>query len=157
MYVFDCDELANLHIREDVESIWQTFVTLVDSGMIKTISQVFCELEKFDPALKRYKPLKTMMCLSAADQYSDSVTQIMDNIEAVTPNLIDFMGLKGPCDPSDPWLVAVGAAYGWTVVTHEKQSGRRIARSIFTACEALGVTCWNLDQFLTKSGRFKIQ
>ncbi len=155
VFIFDCDELTNLYKRDDRKIIWDQFVRMVDMEEIKTIEQVFCELKKFPLAHAEYKRLKSRMCLPSAEQYDESVTDYMNEIEKATPKLIDFMGRMGPCDPSDPWLVAIAAAKGWTVVTHEKKKGNGKSKSIYTACKALGVNCWNLHEFLTELGILK--
>jgi hypothetical protein len=154
VYIFDCDELANLFQRDDLDGLWDRFVDMVNNGQVRTVDQVFCELKKFPRALDKYKHLKSQMCLSTADQYDESVTDYMDTIEEATPRLIDFMGRTSICDPADPWLVAIAAARDWTVVTHEKRRGNKVNRSVYTACKKLDVACLNLEEFLKVAGGF---
>lgn len=152
IYLFDCDELTNFFQRNDFNELWNDFVGMVEAGKIRTLDQVFCELEKFPPVYAKYKALRSKMRLTPEEQYDKLVTDRMSSIEIITPKLINFMGRIGPCDPADPWLVAVAAEKRWRLVSHEKRKGDGISKSIFTACKALGVKCISLNQFLEETG-----
>lgn len=153
LYIFDSDELTNLWQRSDRSKIWDQFVAMVMGGQIRTIPQVICELKKFPVILDAYRSLKSTMRISATEQYAPSVTSKMAEIERACPKMIDYL-YRGPCDLADPWLVALGCVYGYTVVTHEKKSGSGVSKSVFTACRRMGVDCINLHEFLKSNRMF---
>jgi len=55
-----------------------------------------------------------------------------------------------PGNPADPWLIALGKHYGYTVVTDER--GANDLAKIPGVCNALGVRCIDRHAFASELG-----
>ena len=123
-------------------------------GKTKTVNEVFCELKKFPGVLELISPYKTIMKINSSIQYNHDVTKWMENIESVSPRLIDYTALAS-CEPADPWLIAVALSYGYKIITNEKEKGEGCTNKIPYVCRRLGAKSFNLDTFIFKENILK--
>jgi hypothetical protein len=65
------------------------------------------------------------------------------------PDLVDPKK-TGP--DADPWLVALALEIGGVVVTGDGSTGRSGKKQVKDVCEAVGVRCISVDEFLSENG-----
>jgi hypothetical protein len=133
----DVDVLARIHARRDSEEIYSGLITLAGARTVLTVRQTFDELKKFGPQFDRLKAHRDVFQISAADQFHADVSKLIEILGNEAQYLWVQTGGKNP-DPADPWIVAVAAKFGYTVVTNE--SPRSPAR-IPAACRLPRIDC----------------
>jgi hypothetical protein len=95
------------------------------------------ELEKHAPQFAIIKPYKQIIQVPTEEQYCSAVSAHIEHLGKNAGYLWTQTGGKNP-DPADPWLIAVSAAHGYTLVTNE--SPRSPAR-IPAACKLPKIAC----------------
>jgi hypothetical protein len=150
IYLIDVDVLARIHVRKDSKDIYDALIDMAKAGKVRTVRQTFDELKRFNPVHEILKAHRDIFQVVTEDQFCKKV---QDNIEILgneAKYLAEATGGKNP-DPADPWIVAVGAAYGYTVVTNESpHSTQRIP----AACKLpkIGCRCIRGPHFLIEVG-----
>ena len=85
-YVIDTDALIHIGDMDDSDRVFGEIIAHVEAGTIKTVEQVFDELERWPDVHQRFKPHKKTMLI--ADQYSnqaifDEAGYISENFELI--------------------------------------------------------------------------
>lgn len=149
-HLIDTDVLEHIRYRPDSQQIYDGIVALAAAGTLKTVRQVFGELKKHKTPFGVLKPHEKVLTVDAGVQFCDDVKQRMGLVQQHAGFLWAATGGKNP-DPADPWLIAVAAAHGFSVVTNEnKMSPNRIP----AACKKpqIGVNCISGAEFLLGVG-----
>ncbi len=108
-----------------------------EAGLVKTVRQVFGELKKHKEAHKILKPHEKHLLLPTEIQYCPEVQAKLEIVKKEAGHLWQQVGGKNP-DPADPWLIAVAAAHGYTLVTDENQFS---TAKIPAACKLPDLKC----------------
>jgi hypothetical protein len=137
IYVIDVDVLARIHVRKDALAVYDGLIALAKDGTVRTVRQTFDELKRFNPQHEILKPHRETFQIPAEDQFCEEVAGYIETLGNEASYLIEATGGKNP-DPADPWIVAVAAAYGYTVVTNESP---RSPMRIPAACRLPKIKC----------------
>jgi len=137
------------------EQIWTFLENLVDSGNLKTVPQVWGELEYNDPAsCNRLSSRRHQLILPSEH---DTDLRII-NILSKYPKLVD-KNQQYTRDPADPYLIAYAQKLNIPIICDEKPLHERVgARKnkrlmIPDVCSKEGnIICINLEKFLKDSG-----
>jgi hypothetical protein len=149
-YVLDVDVLARIHVRKDSEQIYGSLIEMAKGGKVITVRQTFDELKRFHPVNELLKAHRDKFQVATESQFCPKVQEYIEALGNEASYLANATGGKNP-DPADPWIVAVAAAYGYTVVTNE--SPRSLYR-IPAACRLpkVGCRCIRGPHFLIEVG-----
>lgn len=153
-YLVDTDVLRSIHLRKDSEVIYDALKVAAMAGIVRTVHQVFDELEsQLPPVYEILKPYQQTFQIAKDDQYSESVGGIIEVLGNEASYLWEQTGSKNP-DPADPWLIAAARSLGFTVVTNE---GPRMLTRIPAACRLpnIQVPCIRGPHFLLETGIVK--
>jgi len=137
IYVIDTDVLVRIRARKDSTEIYAALVKMAEKGELKTVRQVFDELESHGSAFKALSNHKAKFLVPLKDQYCEGVQKLIEELGNKAQYLWEQTGGKNP-DPADPWLIAVATHYGYTVVTNESQISQT---RIPAACKIEGIGC----------------
>lgn len=150
IYLIDTDVLAHIRYRSDSQRIYSGLIGVGHSGALKTVKQVFDELKKHKIAHGILYPHRKHLILEADLQYCAEVSERLEAIKTHAGFLWAQTGGKNP-DPADPWLIAVAAVHGFTLVTNEK---RESAKKIPAVCKhtSIGVKCITGAEYLLLTG-----
>jgi predicted nucleic acid-binding protein len=149
-YLIDVDVLARIHARRDSESIYDALVEMAEAGSLCTVRQTFDELKRFNPQFNRLRAHRDKFQISSEDQFHSEISELIETLGNEAPYLWTQTGGRNP-DPADPWIVAVAAKYGYTVVTNERP---RSPLRIPAACRLpkIGCRCIRGPHFLHEVG-----
>lgn len=136
-YLVDTDVLALIHARQDSKHIYTGLIELIKTGAVKTVRQVPGELKRFGPQYKIISPHNKDLVIAPNLQFTEEVQDRIQYLGENASYLYEQTGYKNP-DPADPWLVAVGSVYDYTVVTNERQ---RSPKGIPAACRLPDTKC----------------
>ena len=136
-YIIDVDVLARIHVRKDSEKIYAALIELAEAKKLCTVRQTFDELKKFGPPYERLRIHRDKFQIAAKDQFQIDVAALIEILGNQASYLWVQTGGKNP-DPADPWIVAVAAKYGYTVVTNESP---RSPMRIPAACKLPKTNC----------------
>lgn len=121
---------------------------LVKDGSVVSHREVYLELQdgakKGDAAFAWAKSNVSIFRDVTEQQESDVLSVLSDH-----PGLADPKK-TGP--DADAWLVALALETGGTVVTGDGSTGRSGRTQIKDVCEALGIRCIDVDEFLSENG-----
>lgn len=133
LYLIDTCVLVNFRdMHGDSQNLWDQFGLLIDIGMVKTVRQVWDELERRFPDIHdRLKPRRKTFLIPDGTTYSADVVSEVRAIRGLHPGLYDPLGAG---NPADPFLVAVGRIESAIVVTDERQMGKRHKQKIPFVC-----------------------
>jgi hypothetical protein len=153
IYLIDVDVLARIHVRKDSKGIYDALIGMAEKETLRTVRQTFDELKRFGPVNDILKDHRDTFQISAEDQFHEDVSVLIEILGNEAPYLWEQTGGRNP-DPADPWIVAVAAKYGFTVVTNE--SPRSVMR-IPAACRLpkIGCRCIRGPHFLHEVGLVK--
>lgn len=137
--------------------IWRHIKGMVVSDRLKTVRQVWKELEFLDQdSCAQLRDCRDKFIL-ATDQDTDF--RVL-NLISKYPKLIDHR-IHYTREPADPYLIVYAQKTGFPIITEEKSlSQRRGDRKnrhlkIPDVCASEGVKCVNLKDFLRKEGLIK--
>lgn len=150
IHLIDTDVLEHVRFRPDSAELYQGLIALAQAGKLKTIRQVFGELKKHKEAYKILRPHEKDFLIPIEVQYCAEVRAKLEFVKTEAGHLWQQVGGKNP-DPADPWLIAVAAAHGYTLVTDESQkSGAKIP----AACKSTNLKCKCISgpHFLIEAG-----
>jgi hypothetical protein len=119
-HVIDTDVLEHIRFRPDSAQIYSGLISLAQAGTLKTVRQVFAELKKHKAAHAILGPHEKAFLLDTKLQFCVEVQGKLDLVRKHAGYLWAQTAGKNP-DPADPWLIAVAAAHGYTLVTNESQ------------------------------------
>lgn len=133
IYVIDTCALVNIRdLHKNDAKVWALLFKAVDDGRLKTVRQVFDELERhFPDVYKKLKTHKRKMIISDADLYSPLVVAELQEIQRLHPRLYRRF-MNG--NPADPFLIAAAKASNYIVVTDEKSDGPKHKHKIPYVC-----------------------
>jgi hypothetical protein len=137
IYIIDVDVLARIHVRKDSGSIYTALTEMAEAKTLCTVRQTFDELKKFGPQYEILRTHRDKFQIPAEDQYHTDVAALIEILGNEASYLWVQTGGKNP-DPADPWIVAVAANYGYTVVTNESP---RSPMRIPAACKLPKIDC----------------
>jgi len=137
------------------EQIWTYLENMIDSDNLKTVPQVWGELEFNDPnSWERLRPRHSQFILPSEH---DTDLRIM-NILSKYPKLID-KNQHYTREPADPYLIAYAQKWNLPIICDEKPLEQRIgARKsrrlmIPDVCNLeKNMTCINLEKYLKGGG-----
>jgi hypothetical protein len=137
-YLIDVDVLARIHVRKDSKDIYDGIIAMAEAGRVKTVRQTFDELKRFGKQFELLKKYRETFQILADAQFDPRVSAYIETLgNDPTTFLWEQTGGKNP-DPADPWIVAVAATHGYTVVTNE--SPKSTVR-IPAACRLPKINC----------------
>jgi putative component of toxin-antitoxin plasmid stabilization module len=119
IYLIDTDVLVAIRKKRDSESIYSHLRKMATDGDLKTVRQVFEELETFGQGYRFLFDHKSKFLLPIEKQYSLEVQEKIEVLKKKASYLWEQTGLK---NPADPWLVAAASANKFTLVTNEGQN-----------------------------------
>jgi hypothetical protein len=130
--------------------IYERLIARADAGEVKTVRQVFDEIQSDVPVYKILGPHRSTFVVPIEEQYAPEVQAIVERIGNDAPFLVPLTGGKNP-EPADPFLIAVAAAYGYTLVTNESPLS---PYKIPAVCKLPGITvkCISGAHFLVEVG-----
>jgi len=133
------------------EQIWICLENMIDTDELKTVHQVWAELEYNDPdSCKRLAPRRDHFIIP-----TDHDTDIfIINIISKYPKLVDHR-LHYTREPADPYLVAYAKKWNVPIISDEKPLQQRIGKrksrhiTIPDVCQLeTDMTCMLLEEFL---------
>lgn len=137
IYLIDTDVLEHVRFRGDSEILYSGLVGLAQAGIVKTVRQVFSELKKHHVPYERLKAYEKDFLVPSEVQFSLKVRGKLELVKTNAGHIWAQTGGKNP-DPADPWLIAVAAAHGYTLVTNESSNS---SVKIPAACRFPGLDC----------------
>jgi hypothetical protein len=150
-FLIDTSALVNIRDEHgDSQDIWVRVTNAVIAGRLKTVRQVWEELERrFPDVADRLKAYKKAFIVTDDVTYSDAViTEVRD----LNRNHRKLWNPVGGQNPADPILIAVAKDLNVVVVTDEKRSGKGFQRRIPYVCVQRNVGCTDRLDFLRKIG-----
>jgi hypothetical protein len=151
--VFLVDTCVWVNIRDehgDSQKIWDQLFALIKFERVKTVRQVFDELERrFPDVHSRLKPYRSQLVVPDAATYTLSVVSEMRAIRAQHPGLYDALGTG---NPADPFLIGVAKDMSGIVVTDERSSGKAHKHKIPYVCAQRNVGCTGRIRFFEALG-----
>jgi predicted nucleic acid-binding protein len=152
-YIIDVDVLARIHVRKDSNEIYEALIEMGAAQNLRTVRQTFDELKQFGSVNAILKAHREQFQIEVEEQFNEDVSKLIEILGNEAPYLWEQTGGKNP-DPADPWIVAVAAHYGYTVVTNESP---RSTMRIPAACRLpkIGCRCIRGPHFLHEVGLVK--
>jgi hypothetical protein len=135
--VIDVDVLARIHVRKDSAAIYDALIAMAGNGKVRTVRQTFDELKRFNPQHEILKAHRDKFQIPTDEQFCEKVAGFIEILGNEASYLNEAVGGKNP-DPADPWIIAVAASYGHTVVTNESP---RSTMRIPAACRLSKIKC----------------
>jgi hypothetical protein len=135
--VIDVDVLARIHVRKDSKHIYDAIIAMAHTKTLRTVRQTFDELKRFGPQYDLLKAHRDAFQIKTEDQFHNGVSAYIEHLGNKAGYLWEQTGGKNP-DPADPWIVAVAAMYGYTVVTNESPKSKM---RIPAACRLPKIEC----------------
>ena len=126
-------------------TLWRNIEALADSGIFLASEEVLVELEKKDDEVYAWAKQHPGMFV----QIDDDIQQIVTTILARFPRLIDNRPTRGG---ADPFVIALAAARGYTVLTDEHSTGNDDKPHIPDVCAGISVACTNLVGCIREQG-----
>jgi predicted nucleic acid-binding protein len=124
IYLIDTDVLIAIRNKRDSAKIYSHLINMATDGDLKTVRQVFDEVETFGQAYKFLFSHKSKFLLPVDQQYC---AEVQEKIEILKKKADYLYEQTGPKNPADPWLVAAASTHKFTLVTNESQdSPKRI-------------------------------
>ena len=137
VYVIDVDVLARIHVRKDSKEIYAALIGMAEAKKVRTVRQTFDELKRFGPQFELLKTHRESFQIPTGDQFTEDISALIEILGNEADYLWEQTGGKNP-DPADPWIVAVAARNGYTVVTNESP---RSTMRIPAACRLPKINC----------------
>jgi hypothetical protein len=126
-------------------ALWEKLNELVDRGELLASQEVLFELERKDDDVYRWARERRRMFVPT----DEDVQRVVQDILRDYPGLVDP---KRERSGADPFVVAVARVKGCTVVTNERPTTSPTRVKIPTVCQALGIRCLDLLQFIREKG-----
>lgn len=139
------------------EAIWLHLENMISSDKLKTVPQVWLELEFNDPAsYQRLQPFQDKFVLPTDNEADSNVLKLIFKY----PSLINYRHGSYTRQPANPYLIFYAQKLGMPIITDEKpltqRTGTRRSRwlKIPDVCEAEGIKdqCICLEEFLKAEG-----
>ena len=117
----------------------------IHNGTIKVSEEVVRELEKKDDGAADWIKARPEMIIATDVAIQQQVTQIL----LAQPRLVNASKNRSG---GDPFVVAVAAVHGFSVVSGELPSGNPKRPHIPDVCASMGISCGNLLEFVRSQG-----
>jgi hypothetical protein len=140
IYLIDTDVLVAIRKKKDSADTYSRLIKMARDGDLKTVRQVFDELETFGQFYQFLLKQKKHFLLSIDEQYS---VKVQRQIEVVRKKANYLYEQTGSGDPADPWLVAA-SSHKFVLVTNEKQESQT---RIPAACRITELRCRCISGF----------
>jgi hypothetical protein len=127
--------LVAIRSKKDSTNIYNHLIKMATDGDLKTVRQVFNELETFGDGYKFLLGYRSKFVIPVDEQYCVAVQTKIELIKKTADFLYEQTGSK---DAADPWLVAVASAYKYVLVTNER---RESPKRIPAACQQPELRC----------------
>jgi hypothetical protein len=138
-------ELRRSYPKPEFESVWKFVEQLLSSGRILSIDEVYIELEQQDDEVFQWVSQWNGNFIPLDDAIQIKAREILSEF----PTLIDLR--KGKSG-ADPFLIAVAAVRGGTIVSEENRSGGPPKVKIPDVALSLDVTCIKFLNVLRQEG-----
>ncbi len=147
-YVFDSNSLMTLfkhYYPERFPTLWEKFDTLVSSGELVSVREVFNEIGASDDGLGGWakEQKNTLFAEPTVDEFR-FVTEIF-KVTHFQDMIRRKERLKGK-PVADPFVIARAKVLGACVVTEEKHT--KNAAKIPNVCEHFSIPCMKLEGFM---------
>lgn len=147
-YSFDTSAFINgrrdLLPPETFPSLWTRVEGMIAAGSIQSVDEVLHELAKRDDAVQAWAKTQTMLFVPLDEDVQKATSEIL----RAHPRLV---GTGSGRNTADPFVIALARVRGGVVVTEERR--KSIARpKIPDVCDALGVRCLTLVEFVREQG-----
>lgn len=150
-FLVDTSVLANIRdVHGDSAEVWLAVTNGIIGGRVKTVRQVWDELEtRFPDIAARLKAYKKELLVSDALAYTAGVVA---EVRYLNQNHRKLWNPVGGRNPADPILIAVAKDLGVVVVTDERKAGPKHTRRIPYVCIQRNVGCTDRIDFLRALG-----
>ncbi len=148
-YIIDTGSLIRIgkHYPVDADIVWNGLINLVESGILRTVSEVLVELERNDEeSYRRLKPLTRSIVIKETAAILLVVREIGDEF----PRLVG-VGIPHGQNRADAYVIAAARVNGMAVVSDESRNDPK-QRRIPAACDHFGVECIDLRTLLNHEG-----
>jgi hypothetical protein len=145
----DTNTLVNLQGAVDSHAVWSRVCQAMEEKRIKIAEHVWDEPDKWPDVKANIKAFRKYFQIRATDHYRQDVTDEVDRILSLHPELIDQTG-EG--NPADPWIVALAKVFNLVVVSDERRTGKKHTRKIPYVCRSCGIECIGSESFLEEIG-----
>jgi hypothetical protein len=135
IYLIDTDVLVAIRNKRESSKIYDRLISMASDGDLKTVRQVFVELEGHGSFFKFLLDRKAKFVLPLEKQYCEPV---QSRIEIIGQKAKFLYEETGSDDPADPWLVATAGHHKYTLVTNERQGS---TKKIPAACRIPELEC----------------
>jgi hypothetical protein len=150
--VYSFDTSAYINGMHDIfrvptfQGVWDQIGELVSQGVIRSVDEVKRELQRRDDEVLGWARSQRGLFVPLSREIQAKTREVL----AAHPRLI---GLGGPTGRSsaDPFVVALAMVHEGTVVTQEQRRSLSKPR-IPDVCDALGVRCISLPEFVDEQG-----
>jgi Domain of unknown function (DUF4411) len=150
-YLIDTSVLVNIRdVHADSAEIWLAITNGIVGGRVRTIRQVWDELEsRFSDIAERLRGYKKQFVLADDLTYTAGVVAEIRQLNQYHRTLWNPLGGK---NPADPFLIAVAKDLNIIVVTDERRKGAGFQKRIPYVCTQRNVGCTDRIDFLRKLG-----
>ena len=125
--------------------LWALVEDAITAGEVRSVDEVRRELAKRDDDAKRWADAQSDLFCPLDLSIQQSATQIL----RLHPNLVKQGGQRSG---ADPFVIALAMANKGKVVSEETTSGRIDRPRIPDVCNAIGVPCLTLMDYIEEQG-----
>lgn len=140
-------EVRRVYPRDNFEAVWLLIEELVEANHIRSVEDVYLELQAQDDDLAIWAQVRRQHFL----RLDEPIQREARNILGRFPTLIDLRSSR-TSSSADPFLIACAVVHGGTVVTQEGRSGGPPKVKIPDVCDQLGISCIRLLDVLRNEG-----
>jgi hypothetical protein len=126
-------------------TFWEHMDAAASNGTIRVSEEVVRELEKKDDGAADWIKARPGMIIATDVVIQQKVTEILKT----HPRLVNASKNRSG---GDPFVIAVAAVHGLSVVSGELPSGSTKKPQIPDVCAATGIRCGNLLEFVRSQG-----
>ena len=126
-------------------TLWRNIESLADNGVMLASEEVLVELQKKDDEVHAWATARAQMFVPIDDEIQQLVGTILERY----PRLIDNRPSRGG---ADPFVIALAAARGYTVLTDERATGNESKPKIPDVCTGMGIAWTNLVGCIREQG-----
>lgn len=147
-YSFDSGAIINgrrdIFMPKTFAALWTRIEGMIATGQVRAVDEVKLEVVKKDDDAAEWAKAQTGFFVPLTTDIQLAAKQVL----AVHPRLL---GIGGPRNGADPFVIALALAWGGTVVTQE--TPRNITKPrIPDVCDAMGIRWLTLPQFVDEQG-----
>lgn len=124
--------------------VWKQMDVLAEEGAICAPEEVYHEMKKKSEGVVKWAKRRRGLFVPMEEDVQTSLRRIMRQFP------VGFVDPRTSRSGADPVVVAVALAYGHTVVTGEKLSGKKGKPRIPDVCRHLGIECCTVMEMFRK-------